>query len=77
MFKIFWVEQENEQQDEIVVENKKLENQEEWQVALDILESPENITIISPISWVDLDDIDISLEENILTVSWQENTRYF
>jgi len=78
MFKIFWVEKENENIDEIEVEKRELEyddevSEEEWQVALDIVESPENITIISPISGVELDDIDISLEENVLTISWNRD----
>lgn len=75
MFKIFWVDKDDDNLDKLEVEERELEydeelNEEEWQVALDIVESPENITIISPISWVDLDEIDISLEENVLTISW-------
>jgi len=75
MFKIFWVWNDKEEgeieviEDEINYEDEKV-LQEEWQIALDIIETAKEIIIISPIAWVELDDIDISLDENILTISW-------
>ena len=54
---------------------KKLEEieKEEGQVALDIIENPLEVIIISPIAGVDLDNIDISLKDDILTISWNRN----
>ena len=75
MFKIFWVWNNKEDEglevieDEIDYDNEEI-SQEEWQIALDIVESTKEIIIVSPIAWVELDDIDISLDENILTISW-------
>lgn len=40
-----------------------------WQIAVDILDCKENITIIAPIAGVDPSDIDIGLSRNILTIS--------
>jgi HSP20 family molecular chaperone IbpA len=50
-------------------ENKEEEEKEEGQVALDIIENSLEIIIISPIAGVDLDNIDISLKDGILTIS--------
>lgn len=45
------------------------ENQEIWQVAVDILETRNEMILLSPIAWVDLEDIDISFNEQVLTIS--------
>ncbi len=45
------------------------ENQEVWQVAVDILETKNEMILLSPVAWVDLDDIDISFNEQVLTIS--------
>ncbi len=75
MFKIFWVDDDNNSQ-EIEVEQKEIEEieEEQWQIALDIIETSTKIIIIAPIAWVDLDNIDISLKENILTIAWERPT---
>jgi HSP20 family molecular chaperone IbpA len=39
------------------------------QIAVDILDCPDEIVIIAPIAWVDPSDIDIGLSRNILTLS--------
>ncbi len=73
MFRIFWVSNNENQTDDLeVVEEDEFSSQEdiEWQIALDIAENSREIIIVSPIAWVELEDIDISLEENILTISW-------
>ncbi len=75
MFKIFWVWNDKQDKELEVIEDKidyddEEISQEEWQIALDIVETTKEIMIISPIAWVELDDIDISLDENILTISW-------
>jgi len=44
------------------------------QVALDILELDDSIVIIAPLAWVDIDEVDISVSRNILTISWERKT---
>ena len=53
-----------------VLENDEIK-EEQGQVALDIIENPDELIIISPIAGVNLEDIDISLKEDILTISWE------
>mgnify|MGYP003435266612 CR=1 FL=1 len=43
---------------------------EVWQIAVDILETKFEIIILAPVAWIDLDDIDISYHNNILTIKW-------
>ncbi len=74
MFKIFWVDNNEEKNNELEVEQQEFNEEiteEEGQIAIDIIENSQNVIIISPIAWVNLEDIDISLEENILTISWE------
>lgn len=42
---------------------------EVWQVALDVLENPREFIVVAPIAWVELSDIDLSLNKNVLTIS--------
>ena len=72
--KFFWVSKEKEESYEVAsweieIENNDFIDEEEWQVALDIVENSKEIIIISPIAWVNLEDIDISLNDNVLTIS--------
>jgi len=63
--KIFWTgNQEQDLKIDTYEEDLEYENSEleKWQVALDI--------IVSPIAWVDLDDIDISIKDWVLLISW-------
>lgn len=75
--KIFWAWEEKYDEineydyEEIEVWNTEIINEDLWQVALDIIENMDEIIIVSPIAWVDLSDIDISLKDNILTISWE------
>ena len=75
--KIFWAwDDKYEQIDEFDWEEIEISSnneivEEEGQVALDIIENPLEIIIVSPIAWVDLEGIDISLKEDILTISWE------
>jgi HSP20 family protein len=46
---------------------------EVWQVALDVLENPREFIIVAPIAWVELSDIDLSLNKNVLTISWNRS----
>jgi len=71
MFKIFWVTKD----DEIKELDCELENTDEldeniWQVAVDILETPLEIIILAPIAGIDLEDIDLSINESVLTIKW-------
>lgn len=72
MIKLFWAsENENDDfdlEDDVYSED---EIKEEWQVALDIVEKADEIIIVAPIAWVDLNDIDIQVNSNILTISWE------
>lgn len=71
MIKLFWVweEEENKQEEKINLV-KKEETKDIWQIALDILESSYEIVILAPIAWISLDDIDLSFNNSILTISW-------
>jgi len=71
MFKVFWVWNDddfNELNDD--VNDGSLSEKEVWQLALDIIENEYDVLIISPIAWISLDDIDISLNKSVLTIKW-------
>ena len=73
--KLFWVWEKDEEiydttTEEIEVNTNDLLEPEQWQVSLDIIENSFEFTIVSPIAWVNLDNIDISLKDDILTISW-------
>ena len=71
MFKLFWVTNKEEfiELDEEVNINNELD-EEVWQVAVDILETPYELIILAPIAWIELDDIDLSVNKSILTIKW-------
>ena len=71
MVKIFWIweEKNSNELDTEVWEDKNLDV-DAWQLALDIVENPEEIIIISPIAWINLDDIDLLFSKSILTIKW-------
>jgi HSP20 family protein len=53
------------------IENSKIEyNEENWQVAVDIIENPAEVIIVSPIAGVELEEIDVSLKDWVLVISW-------
>ncbi len=74
MFKLFWLgneENDLDLHDGIDVEITNSEEKKEddvGQVALDIIETEDDIIIIAPIAWVKLDDIDLTLNKTILTI---------
>ncbi len=72
MFKLFWVDEEENQKNTIEVEmiDKEEEEQEVWQIALDILEWNDSLYIVAPIAWVEYEDIDLSIQKTILTIKW-------
>jgi HSP20 family molecular chaperone IbpA len=53
--------------------------EETGQIALDVLETDTEIIIISPIAWVEYDDIDLTLNKTVLTIKWvrQKPKEYF
>lgn len=73
MFKLFWVWEEQNETNELDIEiNKTIESSEDiWQIALDILETDYDIFIVAPIAWVDLSDINITLNKSVLTIEWE------
>lgn len=84
MFKLFWVEEEEKELEnkievEIMKNDEKDQDEEVWQVALDILDSDDYLYIVAPIAWVWQDEIDISLNKTVLTISWtrQKPEEYF
>jgi len=71
MFKIFWVTKDDDIQEldnELANINELDENV--WQVAIDILETPLELIILAPIAGIELDDIDLSFDKSILTIKW-------
>lgn len=74
MFKIFWLWDEKIEIDvnEDIGDDEVVEK-ELWQVALDVLENPREFIVVAPIAWVELSDIDLSLNKNILTISGNRN----
>ncbi len=72
MFKLFWVTSKKgvkELDDEIDLD-KKLKKEKDWQVAVDILETPYELIILAPIAGIELEDIDLSFNKSVLTIKW-------
>ncbi len=72
MFKLFWVTWWDEENEDIETLDKEIiENDENvWQISLDIIEKKYSIIIIAPIAWVKLENIDLSVNKNVLVISW-------
>lgn len=72
MFKLFWVSKDESEIPELgleVIDSKdEILDDEVGQVALDVLETEEYIYIVAPIAWVELEDIDLSINKTILTI---------
>lgn len=81
MIKFFWVWEDQESLSEtnnelsVVQDTRQQESSQEdvWQIALDILENHESIYILAPVAGIELADIDISVHETTLTISWIRN----
>lgn len=81
MVKLFWVGDDEQGDDNTV----HVPIQEDWigenfieetpvgQIALDVLENHESIYILAPVAGIELGDIDISVNETTLTISWIRN----
>ena len=74
MFKIFWVSGSDNitELDEEINIWEELED-EVWQVAVDILETPYEFIILAPIAGIELDDIDLSFNKSVLSIKWYRN----
>lgn len=59
---------------EVEVTDEEIVEEDLGQVALDILELDDSIVVIAPLAWVDIDEVDISVSRNILTISWERKT---
>lgn len=83
MFKIFWVSSEQNTSPDLeleVIESKEeIIDEEVGQVALDVLESEDEIFIVAPIAWVEQEQIDLSINKTILTIKWtrEKTQEYF
>jgi HSP20 family protein len=68
--KLFGVGQ-DKQLDELdeELEIPKEEYNDVWQLALDILETDNDIIILSPIAWIDLSEIDVSYNKWVLVIA--------
>ncbi|MCD5385199.1 Hsp20/alpha crystallin family protein [Candidatus Gracilibacteria bacterium] len=69
MFKIFGVTKDDDIKDlDCELENIDELDENVGQVAVDILETPLEIIILAPIAGIDLEDIDLSINESVLTI---------
>lgn len=71
MFKLFWVSWWDDEE-ELDILDKEIEDNDNdlWQISLDIIEKNDSIIIIAPIAWVLLKNIDITVNKNVLIISW-------
>lgn len=65
---------ENRDTIEVEITDDEIIEEDLGQVALDILELEDSIIIIAPLAWVDINEVDISVARNILTISWERKT---
>jgi len=70
MFKMFWVWEDDFEELNNDWQISDISEKEVWQLALDIIENDTEILIISPIAWIDLDNIDLSINKSVLTIKW-------
>ncbi len=77
MFKLFWVWQDDSDKElDDSMELDISESQEEFledeigQIALDVLEWPNEVYIIAPIAWVEYEDLDLTINKTVLTIKW-------
>ena len=59
--------------DYVYPEQEVWEDEAVGQIALDVLENHQSIYILIPVAGVELQDIDISVHETTLTISWVRN----
>lgn len=54
---------------EIRQNDDAFESQEVWQLSLDVLENNQWVYILAPVAWIELAEIDISVNDTTLTIS--------
>ncbi|MDD3302485.1 MAG: Hsp20/alpha crystallin family protein [Candidatus Gracilibacteria bacterium] len=69
MFKLFGVGGGNENDYEPLDEDIKENENNIGQVALDVIEKDDSITIIAPIAGIDLKDIDLTIKSSVLQIT--------
>jgi len=70
--KIFWVGNDDIKKIDIETDDSILEEEvESGQIALDIIETSNEIIIYAPIAWIELEDIDLTLNKSVLTIKWE------
>ena len=70
--KIFWVGNDDIKKIEIESDDSVLEEEaDSGQIALDIIETSDMIIIYAPIAWIELEDIDLTLNKSVLTIKWE------
>lgn len=57
----------------IIHSDEETLDDEVGQVALDVLDTPDDIFIIAPIAWVEYERIDLSINKTILTIKWSRD----
>lgn len=72
-FKFFWLwkKHSDDFEEEFYDDEDFMENEEEWQTPVDVIEFDDKIIILSPIAWLPLENINISLDKTILQISWE------
>lgn len=69
--KIFWVWKNDIKSIETENDESILDDESDsWQIALDIIETPDSIIIIAPIAGIELEEIDLVLNKSVLTIKW-------
>lgn len=71
MLKFFKVAKEEEYDEIYEDSNEADKNEEIWQIALDILDTRDEMIIVAPVAWIELEDIDIIFDEGVLTITWE------
>lgn len=73
MFKMFNVKKDEDDSSDsgidVEIREEDIVEEDVWQVALDIIELEDSIVIVAPLAWVTIDEVDISISKNILTIS--------
>lgn len=75
MFKFFWVWNKPEitTLDEEIIDESEL-NEDVWQIALDILETWKELIILAPVAGIELEELDLSFDNNVLTI-WGDRVK--
>jgi len=81
--KLFWVDDESDHKNDwnftninvsMTQTDEAMSDEEEvGQIALDVLENHESVYLLAPVAGIELWDIDISIHETTLTISWIRN----